>query len=42
MSRVDLALDVARGDADAVEVGNRRAAEFQDKTRHRGPEPQGS
>ncbi len=36
MPGIDLALDVTRGVADAVDVGDRRAAEFHDQTGHEG------
>ncbi len=36
MAGVDLALDVARDIADAVDIGDRRSAEFHDQTSHDG------
>ena len=36
MAGVDLALDVARDVADAVDIGDRGAAEFHDETGHAG------
>jgi hypothetical protein len=34
MAGVDLALDVLRDVADAVDIGDRRSAEFHDETSH--------
>ncbi len=35
MAGIDLALDVLRDIADAVDIGDRRSAEFHDETSHR-------